>query len=76
MQLSTPINCDVCFCPMQEKLEKELRDARARELMHAEEAAILDKVESQFTNYTRGHSCRQQVHRKHMHTVIVFLSFS
>ena len=26
-------------------MEKELRDARARELMHAEEAAILDKVE-------------------------------
>ena len=30
--------------PIQEKFEKELRDARARELMFAEEAAILDKV--------------------------------
>lgn len=28
----------------QEKFEKELKDARARELMHAEEAAILEKV--------------------------------
>lgn len=28
----------------QEKYEKELKDARARELMYAEEAAILDKV--------------------------------
>ena len=33
-----------CFCFIQEKLEKELRDAQVRELMHAEEAAILDKV--------------------------------
>lgn len=29
---------------IQEKYEKELKDARARELMYAEEAAILDKV--------------------------------
>jgi len=28
----------------QEKYEKELKDTRARELMYAEEAAILDKV--------------------------------
>lgn len=28
---------------LKEKMEKELRDARVRELMHAEEAAILDK---------------------------------
>lgn len=28
----------------QEKYEKEVKDARARELMYAEEAAILDKV--------------------------------
>lgn len=34
-------------------MEKELRDARVRELMHAEEAAILDKVEFPFMNYTR-----------------------
>jgi MICOS complex subunit MIC60 len=34
----------VCFAFYQEKYEKELKDTRARELMYAEEAAILDKV--------------------------------
>ncbi|XP_022741257.1 uncharacterized protein LOC111292895 isoform X2 [Durio zibethinus] len=29
---------------LKEKYEKELRDSRARELMHTEEAAILDKI--------------------------------
>lgn len=32
------------FVFSQEKYEKELKDTRARELMYAEEAAILDKV--------------------------------
>ena len=32
------------FALFQEKYEKELRDLRARELMHVEKAAILDKV--------------------------------
>jgi MICOS complex subunit MIC60 len=35
----------IVFCFLsQEKYEKELKDTRARELMYAEEAAILDKV--------------------------------
>lgn len=29
---------------LQEKYEKDLKDAIARDLMHAEEAALLDKV--------------------------------
>ena len=33
-----------CFLTLQDKYEKELKDAAIRELMLAEEAAMLDKV--------------------------------
>lgn len=36
------------------------------------------RLDSQFTNYTRGHSCRhiKRTEKIHMHNVIMFLSFS
>lgn len=35
---------NLSFCTFQEKYERNLKDAAARELMRAEEAAMLDKV--------------------------------
>lgn len=45
---------------LQEKYEKELKDAIARELMHAEEAALLNKVISDISYLLKFRYCLLQ----------------